>query len=109
MAAKAKGAYGDLGAEAVALREELDRLTAAIDEAAKAEGADAMKAVSQAAREIFDRASTLMERLPDKAADARAAMSEHRAELEDVIREKPLLAVGLAALAGFVLAALVRR
>ena|SRR2546430_542101 len=109
MAAKAKGTYGDLGAEAAALREELDRLTKAIDQAAKAEGADAMKAVSEAAHGIFSRASALMDSLPDKAADARAAMSEHRAELESAIREKPLLAVGLAALAGFVLAALVRR
>lgn len=109
MAAKTKGIYGDLGAEAAALREELDRLTAAIDQAAKAEGAEAMKAVSDAARDIFSRASGLMDSLPDKAADAQAAVNEHRAELESAIREKPLLAIGLAALAGFVLAALVRR
>jgi len=41
--------------------------------------------------------------------DAAKAMAEGRVQLEAAIRDKPLPAVAIAALAGFVLAALVRR
>ena len=41
--------------------------------------------------------------------DAAKAMAEGRVQLEAAIRDKPLAAVAIAALAGFVLAALVRR
>lgn len=106
---KAKDTYGYLGTESAALREALDRLSEAIEHAAKAESAEATRAVSQVARDVLARATAIVESLPDRAADAKAAMNEHRAELESAIRDKPLLAVGIAALAGFVLAALVRR
>jgi ElaB/YqjD/DUF883 family membrane-anchored ribosome-binding protein len=106
---KTKDTYGYLGTESAALREALERLSAAIEHAARAESAEATKAVSQVARDVLTRATAIVESLPDKAADAKAAMKERRAELEEAIRDKPLLAVGIAALAGFVLAALVRR
>lgn len=106
---KAKDTYGYLGTESMALREELERLAAAIERAAKTEGAEAMKAAGEAAREILARATTMVDGLADKAEDAKALAGEGRAQLESAIRDKPLVAVGLAALAGFLLAALVRR
>ena len=95
--------------ESVALREELERLAAAIERAAKSEGAEAMKSAGEAAREILARATTMVDELTGKAEDAKALAAEGRAQLEGAIRDKPLVAVGLAALAGFLLAALVRR
>jgi ElaB/YqjD/DUF883 family membrane-anchored ribosome-binding protein len=106
---KTKDAYGYLGTESAALREELERLAAAIERVAKSEGADAMKAAGETAREILDRATTMVDELAGRADAAKAMASEGRAQLEGAIRDKPLAAVAIAALAGFVLAALVRR
>lgn len=106
---KTKDTYGYLGTESVALREELERLADAIERAAKSEGAEAMKAAGEAAREILARATTMVDGLAGKADAAKAAADEGRAQLERAIRDKPLVAVSIAALAGFVLAALVRR
>ena len=47
---KTKDTYGSLGTESVALREELERLAAAIERAAKSEGAEAMKAAGEIGR-----------------------------------------------------------
>ena len=105
---KTKDTYGSLGTESVALREELERLAAAIERAAKSEGAEAMKAAGDAAREILARATTMVDALAGKT-DAAKAMAEGRVQLEAAIRDKPLAVVSIAALAGFVLAALVRR
>ena len=109
MTTKTKDTYGYLGTESVALREELERLAAAIERAAKSEGAEAMKAAGEAAREILARATTMVDGLAGKAYAAKAAAGEGRAQLESAIREKPLLAISIAAVAGFLLAALVRR
>jgi len=106
---KAKDTYGYLGTESMALREQVERLTAAIEQAAKAEGAEAMKVAGDAARDIADRAATLMDELGAKAKAAETAMGEGRKQLEGTIREKPLTAVSLAAVAGFLLATLLRR
>ena len=105
---KTKDTYGSLGTESVALREELERLAAAIERAAKSEGAEAMKAAGEAAHEILARATTMVDGLAGKA-DMAKAMADGRAQLEAAIRDKPLVAVSVAALAGFLLAALVRR
>ena len=107
-ASKTKDTNGHLGTESVALREELERLAAAIERAAKSEGAEAMKAAGEAAREILARATTMIDELAGKT-DAAKAMAEGRVQLEAAIRNKPLAAIAIAALAGFVLAALVRR
>jgi ElaB/YqjD/DUF883 family membrane-anchored ribosome-binding protein len=104
MAARTKDTHGDLGAESAALREELERLAASIERAAKSEGAEAMKAASEAAREILARATTMVDGIAGK-----AMAGEGREKLEAAIRDKPLVAVSIAALAGFLLAALVRR
>jgi ElaB/YqjD/DUF883 family membrane-anchored ribosome-binding protein len=103
-ASKTKDTNGHLGTESVALREELERLAAAIERAAKSEGAEAMKAAGEAAREILARATTMVDGIAGK-----AVAGEGRAQLESAIRDKPLVAVSVAALAGFLLAALVRR
>jgi ElaB/YqjD/DUF883 family membrane-anchored ribosome-binding protein len=103
-ASRTKDTHGNLGTESVALREELERLAAAIERAAKSEGAEAMKAAGEAAREILARATTMVDGIAGK-----AMAGEGREKLEAAIRDKPLLAVSVAALAGFLLAALVRR
>jgi ElaB/YqjD/DUF883 family membrane-anchored ribosome-binding protein len=107
-ARKTQDTNGSLGSESAALREELERLATAIERAAKSEGAEAMKAAGEAAREILARATTMVDALAGKT-DAAKAMAEGRVQLEAAIRDKPLPAVAIAALAGFVLAALVRR
>src|SRR6266851_3964422 len=107
-ARKTQDTNGSLGSESAALREELEQLAAAIERAAKSEGAEAMKAAGEAAREILARATTMVDGLIGKA-DMAKAMADGRAQLEGAIRDKPLAAVAIAAFAGFVLAALVRR
>ncbi len=105
---KTQDTDGSLGTESAALREELEQLAAAIERAAKTEGAEAMKAAGATAREILARATTMVDALAGKT-DAAKAMAEGRVQLEAAIRDKPLAAVAIAAVAGFVLAALVRR
>lgn len=109
MTTKPKDTYGYLGTESMELREELERLAAALERAAKSESAEAIKAAGEAAREILARATTMMNGLAGKADAAKAMAGEGRAQLETAIRDKPLLAVSLAAVAGFLLAVLVRR
>ena len=58
---KTKDTYGYLGTESTALLEELERLRAAIEQAARAEGAEAVKAAGEAAQEILTRAAKLVE------------------------------------------------
>jgi len=107
--AKAKTTNGHVGAETAALREQVEQLTAAIEKMAKAEGAEAVKAARDAARDVAARAASIMDELTGDAQAARAVMDEGRKQLEEAIREKPLMAISIAALAGFVLAALLRR
>jgi len=109
MARSTKDTFGHLGTEPLALREQLEQLAASLEEMAGAEGAEAMKKAREAARRFARDAATLIDDLAGKADDAKAAVGEHRDELEALIRERPLLAVSLAAAAGFLLAALVRR
>jgi ElaB/YqjD/DUF883 family membrane-anchored ribosome-binding protein len=107
--AKEKDLYGYLGAESLALREQIERLTAAIEQAAKTEGADAVKAAAEAAREILERGRVALDELSGKAEAAKAVSAEGRQQLESLIRDKPLAAVSMAAAAGFLFALLVRR
>lgn len=90
-AAKPKDTLGFPGTEDGTLRAELERLAATIEQAAKGEGAEAMKAAADAARRLADQAG------------------KGQAELEQLIRQKPLAAVAVAGVAGFLLAMLVRR
>lgn len=99
----------DTSAETAALREQIEQLTAAIEKMAKAEGAEAVKAAGDAARDIANRAARLIDDLTGNAEAAGAALDEGRRQLEQAVRDKPLAALSVAALAGFVLAALLRR
>jgi ElaB/YqjD/DUF883 family membrane-anchored ribosome-binding protein len=92
-----------------ALHEQLDELSAVLRDVAKAEGAEAIKAASDAARRIAERASAIADELTDKADAVTAAAAKGRGQLEQAIRDQPLAAVSLAAAAGFLLALLVRR
>jgi ElaB/YqjD/DUF883 family membrane-anchored ribosome-binding protein len=92
----------DVSRSSTALHEQLDQLTAALRDVAKAEGAEAIKATSDAARRIA-------EELAERAEAAAAAAGKGRGQLEQAIRDQPLAAVALAAVAGFLLAVLVRR
>lgn len=87
----AKDTYGYLGTERKALRDELERLATTIEQAAKSEGGEAVKAAAEAARKLAGR------------------LGDSQAELEQAIRRNPLAAVALAGAAGFLLALLVRR
>jgi len=109
MAKCTKDTFGYLGTESLALRAELERLTAALEAMAKAEGAEAVKAARDAARQMAGQAAKLADELSGTAQAATAAASEGRHQLEGAIRDKPWVAVSIAALAGFLLATLVRR
>lgn len=92
----------DASRDPTTLHEQLDQLTAALRDVAKAESAEAIKAASEAARRIA-------EELSEKADAVASAAGKRRGQLEQAIREQPLTAVALAAAAGFLLALLVRR
>lgn len=99
----------DTSRDPMALHEQLDQLSAALRDVAKAEGAEAIKATSDAARRIAERASAIAEELAEKADAVAAATAKGRGQVEQAIRDQPLMAVSLAAAAGFLLALLVRR
>lgn len=92
----------DASRDPISWHEQLDQLTAALRDVAKAESAEAIKAASDAARRIA-------EELAEKADAVAAATSKGRRQVEQAIRDQPLTAVALAAAAGFLLALLVRR
>lgn len=100
-----KDRFGYLGTEAAALREHLDQASAAIARAAQSEGTEA----AEAARELLARAAMLADEWVDKAKSAAQAVDAGQEGLADIVRRKPLAALGLATAAGFVLALLVRR
>src|SRR5216683_8180721 len=81
-ARKTTDTNGSLGTESAALREELEQLAAAIERAAKSEGAEAIKAAGEAAREILARATTMIDALAGKTDAAKAMAGEGRAQLE---------------------------
>lgn len=102
-----KDTFGYLGTEPMALREQLDQLAAALHGLTKAEGAEAIRAASDAAQRIAERASAIIDKLADNADTAAAAKG--RSQVEQAVRKQPLAAVAMAAAAGFLLAMLVRR
>ena len=109
MARSTKDTFGYLGTEPGVVRELLEQLAAALEEAAKAEGAEAIKTARETVRRLAGQAETLTGDLAAKARDVKATASEHRDELEGLIRERPWVALSLAAAAGFLLATLLRR
>jgi ElaB/YqjD/DUF883 family membrane-anchored ribosome-binding protein len=93
----------------MALREQLDQLAIALQDLAKAEGTEAIKAASGAAQRLAERADAIVKELAVKADAVGAAAAKGRGQAEEAIRSQPLAAVSLAAVAGFLLALLVRR
>ena len=101
-------AYAHLGTEAAALKDQLKELAAALEQVGKTEGAEAAKAVADKARKTLSRANELVEDLALGGDKAKRAAIEGREHLEESIRKQPLLAIGIAAAAGFLLASLRR-
>lgn len=104
-----KDTLGYLGTEPMALREQLDQLAVALQELAKAQGTEAIKAASEAAQRLAGQADAIVKELAGKADTVGAAAAKGRNQAEEAIRRQPLAAVSLAAAAGFLLALLVRR
>ena len=109
MGEEMQGMFGYRGTDPAALREELEQLAAVLQNLAKAEGAEAIKAASEAARRMAERAGTLAEGIAGEADTVAAAATRGRVRVEHAIREQPLTSLLLAAAAGFLLGLLVRR
>jgi len=109
MSARTKDTFGYLGTEPMALQEQLDQLATALQDLAKAEGAEAIRAASDAARRIAEQANTIVKELGERADAVGVAAAKGRSQAEEAIRRQPLAAVSLAAAVGFLLAVLVRR
>jgi ElaB/YqjD/DUF883 family membrane-anchored ribosome-binding protein len=93
-----KDTFGYLGCEEMAPAQLLRGLAAALEQLAKSEGHEAVELAHRKARELLDKLEPLI-----------AQSSAARIQLEDKVRQQPLLAIGLAAAAGFLLASLRRR
>ena len=100
---------GDLGKEPPGLKEQLEQLNIAIENAAKLEGGEAVKAIGEAARDILARASVVLDELTKNVGEMKSATADGRVYLENAIRKQPLLFVAVAAAAGFLVASLRRR
>ncbi len=109
MAKTPKDTFGYLGTEPVPPREQLEALVAALEEVARAEGAEAMKTAGEAAKRLAGQAAAMIDDLAGTTRAAAATAGQQREQLEGMIRDRPWLAVSLAAAAGFLLASLVRR
>lgn len=109
MARSTKDTFGYLGTESMDVRELLERLAAALEEMAKAEGGEAMKTARETARQLAREAEALVGDFSAKAHEAKAAVGQRGEAMESLIRERPWLAVSLAAAGGFLLGLLVRR
>lgn len=101
--------YRHVSAEYAALKEHIEQLAVTLEQAAKTEGTEALKTLSEGARDTLSRATALIDELAKGADKAKFAAAECREHLEDSIRKQPLLAVGIAAAVGFLLASLRRR
>jgi ElaB/YqjD/DUF883 family membrane-anchored ribosome-binding protein len=102
-------ASGDGSAKPVALKDQIEELTAALQAFARAEGDEALKAAGETVRRLAGQATRLVEDMAGPGEDVEAAARRGLTRLEAAIREQPLAAVGLAAAAGVLLALLVRR
>jgi ElaB/YqjD/DUF883 family membrane-anchored ribosome-binding protein len=86
-----------------AFKEPLRKLALALEKVAETEGTS--ERVRNEVRKLLAEADAIVERLPD----VKAAAIAGRSSLEHSIRAQPWLAVGLAAVTGFVVAAILRR
>ncbi|MFZ5780584.1 MAG: glycine zipper domain-containing protein [Pseudomonadota bacterium] len=103
------GADRASGADAAAVREQLERLAEALEALAKAEGAEAMKSAERMARRAAEQATAVLDDLAGTAQTVAAAADKGRGHVEDAVRQNPWAALSLAAAAGFLLAMVIRR
>jgi ElaB/YqjD/DUF883 family membrane-anchored ribosome-binding protein len=104
-----RDSYRQLAAESAALREQLEKLAGVLEQATKTEGGEAMKTVSNKARGLLSRATAVVDDVIECADKGVSIAVEGRGHLEDKVRRQPLLALAIAATAGFLLASLRRR
>ena len=102
-------AYRHLAAESAALKEQLAQLAVVLEQATKTEGAEAMKTVTNKARDLLSRTTVLVDEVVKCADKGVSVAVEGREHLEDKVRRQPLLALAIAAAAGFLVASLRRR
>ena len=93
-----KDTFGYLGNEDMTAKELLRCLAASLEQMAKSEGAEAVELARSKARELMAKLEPLI-----------AESANARSHLEESIRKQPLLAIALAAAAGFLLASFRRR
>ncbi len=104
-----KDMYGCGGSTLDDLRDVLRELASSFERAAKAEGSEAAKAIGESTQDLLLRANAMLDELARTAGTAKSAVAKGRGHFEESIRKQPLMAVGLAAAAGFLLASLRRR
>ena len=61
MSTRTKDSFGYLGTEPMALKEQIDQLATTLQDLAKAEGVEAIKAASEAARHMAERANAMVQ------------------------------------------------
>lgn len=109
MVRSTKAAWDRAAKEPKALREHLARLIAALEEMTKAEGEEALKAAGEAVQRVAEEAGDIADEFLGSARAAAAAADKGCSRLENMVRDRPLVALSLAAATGFLVATLVRR
>jgi ElaB/YqjD/DUF883 family membrane-anchored ribosome-binding protein len=94
----AKDTFGYLGCEGLDTTQLVRSLAASLEKVVKSETSEAVEEARKQARILLEEAQPLIDR---------AAQSPD--QLREIVRQHPLLALGVAGLAGFVLASLGRR
>ena len=93
-----KDTFGYLGNEDMTAKELLRCLAASLEQMAKSEGAEAVERARRKARDLLGKLEPLI-----------AESGDARSKLQEAVRRQPLLAIALAAAAGFLLASFRRR
>lgn len=98
-----------LGGDVESLKGALEELLGVLERIAVSEGTDAIRAARDKARDFLAKADAFADRLGHGSGDAKRVAAAARTQLEDSIRAQPLMAVGIAAAVGFLLASFGRR
>lgn len=93
-----KDTFGCLGTEDMTAQELLRCVAASLEQVVNGEGAEAVELARSKARELLAKLEPLI-----------AESANARTRLEESVRKQPLLAIALAAAAGFLLASFRRR
>ena len=95
----------DKHADISELRAELRQLAATLERAAKNESASALEASTETVRDLLARAGSLVDALGDTG-KVKELAAAGRDRLGEKIKTDPFLAIGIAALAGFLMGCL---